>query len=97
MPGTDEVMSVYEKAGIAGLFLLLFTVAIGLLIKELMRARRQDQETTKLVISALDKSVTAIDRNTVALERHDDAITENSKTMSELLAYFEGRDGRARR
>lgn len=95
VPDPATAWEVYEKAGLAGLFLFMYLTTVGYLIYSLVIQQREAKETTKMVVKALEESTAMNERCATAMEKLNSSVDAQSKMLNEFVAYLKGRDSRS--
>jgi len=92
-------LEVYEKAGVAGLFIVLYITTIWFLIRVLMKDKQRIVDMYEKETERVERLATIVQSNTdsnkqmvrVAVELKD-AVQEDTKVQREMMAYFKAKD-----
>jgi len=84
----------YRDVGVAGLFIFLYLATLVTFIRDLKAQRKEAQEMTERVIKAMDSSSISSVKAAEVLEKVKGTIEDNTRKMSEFIAFLKGRDDR---
>lgn len=87
-------LEIAGKLGIGALFLAMYLVTIGMLIKNMKEQQKDTKEMMQKVITALESSTTTIQRFGQLLDHVNTAVDNLSRQTNEFVAYLRGRDSR---
>lgn len=90
--GIEQGYEVWQKAGVAALFLLLFLSILAYLLKELKSSAQQNLVMTEKVIKALEASTDAGRAQVETMTRLSAVISESGHQTESFLAYMKARD-----
>jgi hypothetical protein len=93
-PEVETAWTVYEKAGLAGLFLLMYLFTVGYLIRSLVRQQKEGKEETAMIVHALESSTAMNEKCADLMDRVSTATEQQSRALSEFIAWMKGREGR---
>ena len=83
---------VYKTAGMAGLFLVMYTVTIWTFIKFLREQIKKREDTIQQVTEALAQTVRVADDNKKLCESIKAMTEAKMKLDAEFMAFLKGRD-----
>ena len=92
--GPAEAWEAYKQVGAAGLFLTLYLVTVGMLIRTLVRQQTDAKETTMKVVHALDSSAQQMEKTVEALRNIEASVKMSATQTGEFIAFLKGRDSR---
>jgi len=87
-------LEIAGKLGIGALFLAMYLVTIGMLIKNMKEQQKETKEMTQKVITALEASTTTVQQCVKVLDHVNSAVDNLSRQTTEFVAYLRGRDSR---